>query len=188
MTPEARKIVKALQAGIDSAAATARIHNMDRAFAIAPTASCSYRYTDRAGYTTAPEIAPPIGRTVDRDSSTFGVEQFDYGNVETSEEVGWDDYKRTADGIMEMLNRTGLAHGYGYNTWSDIVTYDESFHQGWLRSPQTSMYYSLQVMQNHKPKMMLWQRWMVTSVKCSALTMSWMTTILTKSSMTLQPV
>ena len=76
---------------------------MDRAFAIAPTASCSYRYTDRAGYTTAPELAPPIGRTVDRDSSTFGVETFDYGDVETAEEVGWDAYKRVVDGIMEML-------------------------------------------------------------------------------------
>ena len=61
---------------------------MDRAFAIAPTASCSYRYKDRAGYTTAPELAPPIGRTVDRDSSTFGVQTFDYGDVETAEEVG----------------------------------------------------------------------------------------------------
>ena len=73
-TPAARKIVQALQQGINSAAAVARMARMDRAFAIAPTASCSYRYTDRAGYTTAPELAPPIGRTVDRDSSTFGVE------------------------------------------------------------------------------------------------------------------
>ena len=91
MTPAARKIVLALQEGITSAAAVAREANMDRAFAIAPTASCSYRYTDRAGYTTAPELAPPIGRTVDRDSSTFGVQTYDYGNVETAEEVGWDE-------------------------------------------------------------------------------------------------
>ena len=125
---------------------------MDRAFAIAPTASCSYRYTDRAGYTTAPELAPPIGRTVDRDSSTFGVETFDYGEVETADQVGWDDYKRTVDGIMEMLNRTGLAHGYSYNSWSDVVQYDEAFIQDWLRSPQTSLYYSLQVMQNTQDK------------------------------------
>ena len=111
VTPAARKIVKALQAGISSAAAVARTSNMDRAFAIAPTASCSYRYTDRAGYTTAPELAPPIGRTVDRDSSTFGVETFDYGNVETAEEVGWTAYKTVVDGVMEMINRTGLAHG-----------------------------------------------------------------------------
>jgi len=152
VTPEASKIVKALQAGVDSAAAVARMANMDRAFAIAPTASCSYRYTDRAGYTTAPELAPPIGRTVDRDSSTFGVETFDYGNVQTAEEVGWDAYKRVVDGIMEMLQRTGLAHGYSYNTWSDVVQYTPEFIEEWLRSPQTSMYYSLQVMQNTQDK------------------------------------
>ena len=152
VTPAARKIVKALQQGIDSAAAIARMSNMDRAFAIAPTASCSYRYKDRAGYTTAPELAPPIGRTVDRDSSTFGVETFDYGNVETAETVGWKNYKRTVDGIMEMLNRTGLAHGYSFNSWSDIVTYDNSFIEDWLQSPQTSLYYSLQVMQNTQDK------------------------------------
>ena len=152
VTQPALNIVRALQAGVDSAAATARMANMDRAFAIAPTASCSYRYTDRAGYTTAPEIAPPIGRTVDRDSSTFGVSQYDYGNVETAEEVGWVTYKRVVDGIMRMLNATGLAHGYSYNTWSDIVTYSNSFIEDWLISPQTSMYYSLQVMQNTQAK------------------------------------
>lgn len=151
-TQAARKIVKALQDGIDAAADIARAANMDRAFAIAPTASCSYRYKDRAGYTTAPELAPPIGRTVDRDSSTFGVEQVNYGNVETAEEVGWDAYKRTVDGIMEMLHRTGLAHGYSYNTWSDVVSYTPEFVENWLSSPQTSMYYSLQVMQNTQAK------------------------------------
>ena len=152
VTPPARKIVRALKQGIDAAAAVARMSNMDRAFAIAPTASCSYRYTDRAGYTTAPELAPPIGRTVDRDSSTFGVQSFDYGLVETAEEVGWNDYKRTVDGIMELLNRTGLAHGYSFNSWSDVVIYDDQFIDSWLASPQTSLYYSLQVMQNTQDK------------------------------------
>ena len=152
VTPAARKIVLALQDGINTAAAIARSADMDRAFAIAPTASCSYRYTDRAGYTTAPELAPPIGRTVDRDSSTFGVQTFDYGDVETSEEVGWDAYKQVVDGICEMLKRTGLFHGYSYNTWSDVVTYNEEFIESWLQSPQTSMYYSLQVMQNTQAK------------------------------------
>ena len=152
VTPAARKIVTALQDGINTAADIARASDMDRAFAIAPTASCSYRYTDRAGYTTAPEIAPPIGRTVDRDSSTFGVETFTYGEVETSEEVGWDAYKRVVDGICEMLHRTGLFHGYSYNTWSDVVQYTPEFVDNWLASPQTSMYYSLQVMQGTQAK------------------------------------
>ena len=138
--------------GVSAAAAIARRANMDRAFAIAPTASCSYKYTDRAGWTTTPEIAPPIGRTVDRDSSTFGVQQFQYGEVETAEDVGWDAYVRVVDGIMEMLNKTGLNHGYSFNTWSDVVQYTPEFIDTWLRSPQTSMYYSLQVMQNTQAK------------------------------------
>ena len=122
VTPEALKIVTALQQGIDAAASIAKASNMDRAFAIAPTASCSYRYKDRAGYTTAPEIAPPIGRTVDRDSSTFGVENYDYGNVETADQVGWDVFKKVVDGIMEMLMRTNLCHGNSYKTWRDVIT------------------------------------------------------------------
>ena len=47
---------------------------------------------------------------------------------------------------MYMLNFTGLLHGYSFNSWSDVVTYDENFVQEWLDSPQTSLYYSLQVM------------------------------------------
>lgn len=146
------RIVQALQAGLDAASVIARKYKMDRAFAIAPTASCSYRYEDRAGYTTTPEIAPPIGRQVDRDSSTFGVQTYDYGNVETAEEVGWSVYKQVVDGIMEMVHATQLSHGYSFNSWSDVVTYDLKFIQEWLDSPQTSLYYSLQVMQNTQAK------------------------------------
>lgn len=151
-TPAANKIVEALQEGINKAAEVARDHKMERAFAIAPTASCSYRYVDRAGYTTTPEIAPPIGRIVDRDSSQFGVTQVDYGHVETAEQVGWDDYYRVANGVMLMYHASGLLHGYSFNTWSDLVTYNEDFIQQWLDSPQTSMYYALQVKENAQAK------------------------------------
>ena len=130
----------------------ARAHKMDRAFAIAPTASCSYRSLDLDGFTCAPEIAPPVGRTVDRDSGTFGVETYEYGEVEIASEVGWDAYKKVADELMKMLDRTGLLHGYSFNSWSDVITYDEEFVAEWLRSPQTSLYYSLQVMGNTQDK------------------------------------
>ena len=93
-----------------------------------------------------PEIAPPIARTVDRDSGTFGVQTYDYGEVEIASEVGWENYKRVADGIMRLYNRTGLLHGYSFNWWSDLAIMDESFIEEWLESPQTSLYYSLQVM------------------------------------------
>jgi hypothetical protein len=145
-------IAKELQAGIQAAAEVAKFNNMDRAFAIAPTASCSYRYKDLDGYTTCPEIAPPIARQVDRDSGTFGVQSFDYGPVEIASEVGWENYKRVADEVVRMLDKTGLLHGYSFNSWSDVVTYDEAFVEEWLNSPQTSLYYSLQVMSDTQDK------------------------------------
>jgi len=139
-------LAQKLAEGIESAAKVARSHNMVRAFAIAPTASCSYRSQDLDGYTATPEIAPPIARTVDRDSGTFGVQTYDYGDVEIASAVGWEAFKKVSDNIMIMLDRTGLLHGYSQNWWSDMVTMDEDFIEEWLESPQTSLYYSLQVM------------------------------------------
>ena len=89
---------------------------------------------------------------MDRDSATFGVQSFDYGNVETAGSVGWVNYKRVADGILRLLDRTNLLHGYSFNSWSDVVTYDEAFIEEWLASPQTSLYYSLQVMGDTQDK------------------------------------
>ena len=148
----AYELVSQFDAGIKAAAEIARSAGMVRAFAIAPTASCSYRSRDLDGYTQAPEIAPPISRTVDRDSGTFGVQTYEYGDVEIAAEVGWDNYKRVADGIMTLLNNTGLLHGYSFNSWSDVVTYDNAFIEEWLDSPQTSLYYSLQVMGDTQDK------------------------------------
>ena len=143
---DALDIASNLKEGIEGAAYIAKQNRMVRAFAIAPTASCSYRSEDLDGYTATPEIAPPISRTVDRDSGTFGVQTYEYGDVEIASEVGWDAYKRVADQLMIMLNNTGLLHGYSFNSWSDVVTYDRNFVEEWLISPQTSLYYSLQIM------------------------------------------
>tara|TARA_E500000305_G_scaffold88385_1_gene75097 strand:+ start:138 stop:1409 length:1272 start_codon:yes stop_codon:yes gene_type:complete len=145
ITP-AEKLAYELKLGVHKATTVAINNNMVRAFAIAPTASCSYRSKDLDGYTACPEIAPPISRTVDRDSGTFGVTTYDYGDVEIASKVGWDAYKSVADGFMTLLGNTGLLHGYSFNSWSDVVAYDEQFVEEWLRSPQTSLYYSLQVM------------------------------------------
>ncbi len=125
---------------------------MVRAFCIAPTASCSYRSKDLDGFTSTPEIAPPISRTVDRDSGTFGVQTYNYGQVEIASEVGWEAYKRVADQIMIMYEKTGLLHGYSFNSWSDVIEYDNKFVEEWLASPQTSLYYSLQVMGDTQDK------------------------------------
>jgi len=148
----AEHIASELRHAINAAAEVARANNMVRAFAIAPTASCSYRSKSLDGFTSTPEIAPPISRTVDRDSGTFGVQTFNYGQVEIASEVGWDSYKRVVDQIMIMYEKTGLLHGYSFNSWSDVIEYDEQFVEEWLASPQTSLYYSLQVMGDTQDK------------------------------------
>lgn len=146
-------LVTLISDAIREAAKVARKYNMDRAFCIAPTASCSYNYKDLHGYTTTPEIAPPISRHVDRDSGTFGVQAYTYPpNVEIAAEVGWEDYKRVADGIVRLYQDTLLFHGYSFNSWSDVVTYDKAFLRDWLTSPQTSLYYSLQVIPDTQAK------------------------------------
>ncbi len=142
----AHEIAKEFKKGIQGAAQVARANGMERAFTIAPTASCSYRHTDLEGNTTAPEIAPPISRDVDRDSGTNGVQSYSYGNVETAWDVGWKSYKAVTDGICRMFADTNLFHGYSFNHWSDVVEYNESFIEDWLDSPQSSLYYALQVM------------------------------------------
>ena len=141
-----------IKQGIEKAAQIARDNNMVRAFAIAPTASCSYRSKDLDGFTATPEIAPPISTWVERDSGTFGVQRYQYGDVEIASEVGWDAYKKVADELMIMYNNTGLLHGYSFNSWSDVVIYNREFVEEWLLSPQTSLYYSLQVMGDTQDK------------------------------------
>ena len=42
--------------------------------------------------------------------------------------------------------------GYSMNSWSDMVIYDEQFLDEWLKSPQTSLYYALQVQENTQAK------------------------------------
>ena len=82
----AYELVHQFHISIESAAAMARSHNMVRAFAIT---YCLLQLSKQGfGWLYLhTEIAPPVGRTVDRDSGTF-VETYD-GDVEIASEVGW---------------------------------------------------------------------------------------------------
>jgi hypothetical protein len=146
-------LVSELAKSIEIAAQIARQAGMQRAFAIAPTASCSYNNVDLRGYTTTPELAPPISRHVDRDSGTFGVQSYAYPpDCEIAAEVGWDDYKKVVDGMVTLFRSTMLFHGYSFNSWSDVVTYDRAFLREWMASSQTSLYYALQVLPDTQAK------------------------------------
>ena len=66
--------------------------------------------------------------------------------------MGWEAYKLVADELIRMYQGSGLFHGYSFNSWSDVVVYDEAFLKDWLESPQTSLYYSLQVLPDTQRK------------------------------------
>jgi hypothetical protein len=85
------------------------------------------------GYTTCPEIAPPIARQVDRDSGTFGVQSFDYGPVEIASEVGWNDYNAVVMASYLCLIRLGFFTGIRTIVgpmWSPMTK--TSLRSGWI--------------------------------------------------------
>lgn len=125
------------------AAVIARSYGMERAFTVAPTASCSYRYEDLEGFTTTPEISPPVYREVERMSETVASEFVFYGpNVETAETVGAAWYTLLVDAWQSLMNCTGLAHSISYNVWED---FDQLQWDFWTSSKMVTTYYRLDV-------------------------------------------
>lgn len=120
---------------------------------VAPTATCSYNHVDREGYTTAPEIAPPINRSIERDSATFGVKTYDYHpKTEIAAEVGWETFFKLNSYFQRLMDSTGLGHSISMNWWSDMIYADQKFIQDFLDSPIKSLYYSLPVKPNTQDK------------------------------------
>lgn len=128
-------------------AKVARSYGMERAFTIAPTASCSFRGKDSEGYVTSPEIAPPIDLVVDRESETmdviYGVEY--NPNAEVAENVGYDIHYRVNCCIQTFMNSTGLAHSISFNWWSDKIVMNELEIGKFIKGPLLGLYYALPV-------------------------------------------
>jgi hypothetical protein len=151
-----KRIVITLFRAFEDAAVIARKHNMDRAFTVEPTASCSFRYTDSHGYTTAAEISPPIchpeTKALVRDSVTFGQVEYQYPpSVETAQEVGWDTYYKLCQNWQRLMNTTELAHSISFNIWN-TRTVNKEFLADWLRSPLITTYYRMMVEQSYLDK------------------------------------
>lgn len=142
----AREIASYIYLGYQEAALIAKKYKMVRAFVVAPTATCSYKHVDRFGFTTTPEIAPPLASSVERDSGTFGNDIYVYPpNVEIASVVGYDTFFRLNNAWQKMMNNTGLAHSISTNWWSDQVDMNEALLRKWAESYQRALYYSLTV-------------------------------------------
>jgi hypothetical protein len=149
-------LVEQIYLGFQDAAKIARRYKMKRAFTVAPTASCSFRYQDLDGYTTTPEISPPIchaetKKTV-RDSSTFGQVEYQYPlNVETAASVGWDIYETLVENWQDLMATTGLAHSISFNIWNQCPV-DREWFEGWLEGSTITTYYRMLVEQDFVDK------------------------------------
>lgn len=129
-----------------AASTIAKKYKMKRAFCIAPTASCSFQNSDRELFTTAPEIAPPVSSSIERESQTLGPKDYDYNpDCEIAEEVGWEVYFRLNCIWQSYMDVGGLAHAISTNWWSDKVIMNKSFITSWINSPLKSLYYAWQV-------------------------------------------
>lgn len=143
---KAERLALAIYTGYQRAAQVAKWYGMKRAFAIAPTASLSYRHKDAQGYTTAPEISPPLAREIDRDSDTFGVTSHTYHpNSELAVTVGWGVYWRLANAWQRLQDSTGLGHAMSVNLWTSFTVTPEWIEKTFLPSDLVTTYYRLPI-------------------------------------------
>lgn len=129
----------------------AKQYAMARAFVIAPTANSSFRHQDAEGFTTSPEISPPVNLSVERVSETYeDPDFFDYHpNSETASEVGWELQKRLITAWQELMEIERKAHTISFNIWEDFD--NESFLEFLYGRPWTT-YYRLDVEDNFLDK------------------------------------
>jgi Ribonucleotide reductase, barrel domain len=141
-----KSIAQNIYDGYYAAARVAREHRMERAFTIAPTASCSYRAFDAHGFTIAPEISPPIARQVDRDSETLGVKTYEYHpRTEIAVDVGWSTQWKLLNLWQRMMDATELAHTISANIWTSQKIDEKWILEEFMPSALQTTYYRISV-------------------------------------------
>lgn len=139
----AYELAQAYKEAYTEAAKVAKSYNMERAFTIAPTANCSFNGVDLHGYTTAPEIAPPVNTLVERDSEVEHLITREYHpDCEIAIKVGYDLHFRLNNAWQAMMDSTGLGHAISFNWWRDVTKMDVNHIERWLDSNLKSLYYA----------------------------------------------
>jgi hypothetical protein len=139
-------------------------YEMERMVTVAPTISTAFRAKDSEGYTTSPEISPPIAhpetKRTTRDSDIDGAVnetdsntvEYQYPpNIETAEQVGWENYYKLAKAWQLLMNSSGKAHAISFNIWNQCdVSLD--WFKDYLNSPLITTYYRMLVDQSFNDK------------------------------------
>lgn len=121
----------------------------ERVFAIAPTASVSYRTTDSNGYTVTPEISPPVCNKETKQvrrvrSGGYDVFQFPPNIEIAGSDVSWEIYDELVSEWQMMQDCSGLAHAVSSNWWSTKPVSKENLKE-FMSSPRRSIYYQYPV-------------------------------------------
>jgi hypothetical protein len=146
----AEKLAIALYDGYIEASNVAINAGLERAFTVAPTATCAYNQKDLRSYTTAPEISPPVAHPttykVVRQSElgfhndSMQVYQYPLDIEIASYDVPVEIYDRLCVAFQRLMNVKGLAHSISYNWWVDKPVNEETF-RAWYNSELKTIYY-----------------------------------------------
>ena len=128
----------------------------DRVFAIAPTASVSYRNKDADGYTCTPEISPPVCHSetkIARRTTSEGFTTAQYPpNVEVADvNVSWQVYDRLVGAWQKMQNVESLGHSVSHNWWMSKPFTKENLEE-FLASNRLTSYYTYPVVVDYADK------------------------------------
>lgn len=117
------------------------VPTLDRLHTVEPSQSHSFTCKDSKGFTVCRNIMPPVMRRVRRVSDTQNNSNiYNYGNVETITEVGYDLYFRLCCAWQKMMRLYGRPHCVSYDLIVDCNS--ENLLQ-WFNSEQWTKYYSI---------------------------------------------
>jgi hypothetical protein len=146
----AEKLAVTLYDGYVEASNVAIKAGLERAFTVAPTATCAYNQKDIRGYTCSPEISPPVAHPITKKvvrQSELGfrdtpMQVYEYPlDVEiASYDVPVKLYDRLCVAFQRLMNVKGLAHSISYNWWVDKPVNEETF-RAWYNSELKTIYY-----------------------------------------------
>lgn len=141
-----------LALGFHKAADIGHSYNFERIFCVAPTATSFTKHFDSQGFSITPEISPPLGRSIERSSETFGSQIFHFHpRVQIASQVGWNTQWRLLNVWQRLMDSTGLSHSISANIW-DTCPVDESFIDSFLDSDLKTTYYRLATLQSSNDK------------------------------------
>jgi hypothetical protein len=152
------KLAEALVNAYQAAANIAKEAGLERAFTIAPTQSCAYRYTDLEGNTACKNIYPPLAARVRRTSYTVKelAKWYYHGEVETIQSVVESESPEFLSRLVRtwqaLMNTTGMAHSISHDLYYKI---DEEWLDSFIdNSNDITVYYQFydKVNQNYLNK------------------------------------